>query len=75
MTDARTKRCSKCGQVKAAQDFYAAKGGVLGRRPECKSCSNAYHNAWARRRYKPKTGRRYRTKADRAQGRAEVLGA
>lgn len=27
---------------------------------------NAYHNGWARRRYVPKTGRRYLTRGDRA---------
>ena len=38
---------------------------ALGRRPECKACSNAYRNRWARARYVPKTGRRYRTRRDR----------
>jgi len=65
MVEAATKRCTKCGKSKPAGEFYAARGGRLGRRPECKSCSNAYRNGWARRRYVPKTGRRYRTKADR----------
>lgn len=66
MTEAAEKRCTKCGKCKPVADFYAAKGGLLGRRPDCKSCSNSYHNAWARRRYAPKTGRRYRTRRDRA---------
>jgi hypothetical protein len=48
--------------------FYALRRGLFGRRPECKACHNAYRNGWARRRYVPKTGRRYRTKADRARG-------
>lgn len=65
MGDGAEKRCTKCGKCKPAGEFYAARGGLLGRRPECKSCSNSYRNAWARRRYTPKTGRRYRTKRDR----------
>ena len=40
-------------------------GGLAGRRPDCKSCHNDYHNRWVRRRYVPKTGRRYRTRRDR----------
>ena len=53
------KRCIYCGKEKPANNFYAAKECLLGRRPECKKCSNAYHNEWARSRYQPKTGRRY----------------
>ena len=66
MTSPETKRCTKCGQVKPAAEFYAAKGGALGCRPECKKCSNEYHNRWARRHYVPKTGSRYCTRRDRA---------
>ena len=66
MTDAKTKTCSKCSQVKPAGEFYAAQRCLLGRRPECKRCTNDYHNRWARDRYVPKTGRRYRTRRDRA---------
>jgi len=65
MSEQAEKRCTKCGKCKPAGEFYAAKGGLLGRRPDCKSCSNSYHNRWARRRYVPKTGRRYRTRRDR----------
>ncbi len=53
------RRCVKCGKNKELEEFYPAKRCNLGRRPECKQCSNAYHNEWARARYKPKTGRRY----------------
>ena len=70
MAEQAEKRCTKCGQCKPAGEFYAAKGGVLGRRPDCKSCSNAYHNRWARRRYEPKTGRRYVTKGDKKEAAA-----
>lgn len=56
-----SKRCSKCGEVKPAGEFYAAARCLLGRRPECKRCNNAYHNGWARHRYVPKTGRRFDT--------------
>jgi hypothetical protein len=65
MGDGATKRCTKCGKVKPVGEFYAAKGGLLGHRPDCKSCSNSYHNRWARSRYVPKTGRRYLTRRDR----------
>jgi hypothetical protein len=47
------KQCSKCGVEKPVSEFYAVKRGRFGRRPDCKSCHNAYHNAWARRRYVP----------------------
>lgn len=65
------KRCTKCGKSKPAEEFYAAKGGVLGRRPECKSCSNSYHSRWARQRYVPQTGRRFDTSPE---NRARNLG-
>ncbi|HEX8560332.1 MAG TPA: hypothetical protein VF668_19705 [Pyrinomonadaceae bacterium] len=61
-----TKTCSKCGRRLPLTAFYALRRGLLGRRPDCKACHNAYRNGWARRRYVPKTGRRYVTKADRA---------
>ena len=67
MGEAAEKRCTKCGKCKPAGEFYAAKGGALGRRPECKACSNEYRSRWARRRYVPKTGRRYRTRRDREE--------
>jgi hypothetical protein len=65
-----TKACSKCGRWLPLSGFYALRRGLQGRRPECKSCHNAYHNRWARRRYVPKTGRRYRTRRDRAEAAA-----
>jgi hypothetical protein len=61
-----TRTCSKCGRELPLASFYAHKRGLQGRRPDCKSCHNTYRNGWARRRYVPKTGRRYVTKADRA---------
>lgn len=67
MSESReSKRCSKCGRVLPLDAFYAQPRGLLGRRPECKSCQNSYRNRWARARYVPKTGRRYLTRADRA---------
>ena len=59
------KTCSKCGRRLPLAGFYVLRRGLLGRRPDCKSCHNDYHNRWARRRYVPKTGRRYRTRRDR----------
>lgn len=57
------KRCRLCGVRKAVWAFYRGKSCRGGRRPECKRC----HARWRRGRYQPKTGRRYVTKADRAQ--------
>lgn len=65
-----TKACSKCGRRLPLAGFYALRRGLLGRRPDCKSCHNGYHNRWARARYVPKTGRRYRTRGDRAEAAA-----
>jgi hypothetical protein len=78
MKEEATKRCSKCGKVKPAGEFYAAKGGLHGRRPDCKACANSYHNRGARARYVPKTGRRYVSKTDRereARAAGEPAGA
>jgi hypothetical protein len=61
-----TKRCSKCGRERPLSGFYAHSRGLLGRRPDCKSCHNEHRSRWARRRYVPKSGRRYVTKTDRA---------
>lgn len=61
-----TKTCSKCGRRLPLSGFYALRRGLQGRRPDCKSCHNDYRARWARRRYVPKTGRRYRTRRDRA---------
>lgn len=56
------KRCRRCGVRKAVWAFYREKSCRGGRRPECKRC----HARWRRERYRPKTGRRYVMKADRA---------
>lgn len=65
------KRCRRCGVRKAEWAFYRERSCRGGRRPECKRC----HAGWRRERYRPKTGRRYVTKADRALRRAEAGGA
>lgn len=62
------KECSKCGRRLPLTGFYAQRRGLFGRRPDCKSCHNSYHSRWARRRYVPKTGRRYVSKTDRERG-------
>jgi hypothetical protein len=66
-----TKAYSKCGHRLPLAAFYALRRGLLGHRPECKSCHNTYHNTMTRRRYIPKTGRRYLTRGDRAAAAAE----
>jgi hypothetical protein len=40
------KQCSKCGQLKPRDQFYAAKGGRDGLRGDCKACFAARHQAW-----------------------------
>src|SRR5437016_4514399 len=34
----QTKACKVCGEVKAVEEFYRAKGTVDGRRGECRDC-------------------------------------
>lgn len=34
-----TKVCSRCGVIKPIEEFYGAKGGFLGKRGDCKSCT------------------------------------
>jgi hypothetical protein len=59
----------------AGQGVLRREGGLLGRRPDCKRCANDYHNRWARRRYAPKTGRRYVSKTDREEAAREAAEA
>jgi hypothetical protein len=40
------KKCSKCGELKPLDEFYAAKGGRDGLRGDCKSCFAARHQHW-----------------------------
>ncbi|MDQ0492273.1 hypothetical protein [Paenibacillus brasilensis] len=39
------KGCTKCGQVKPIDEFYAHKTGRAGRRPDCKDCVRKRVNA------------------------------
>lgn len=39
----KTKRCSKCGEEKALDEFYRHKASKDGRRPDCKTCSAKRH--------------------------------
>jgi len=45
--------------------FYRERSYREGFRPECKRCSNRARAERARRRYEPRTGRRYLTRRDR----------
>lgn len=63
---AQVKRCRQCGVRKMLWAFYREQSCRGGRRPECKRC----HAAWRRSHYRPKTGRRYKTKADKARAHA-----
>lgn len=61
------RRCQRC-RVRKALDrgFYRDHTSRGGYRQVCQKCRNRERAAWARRRYVPKTGRRYLTKRDRA---------
>lgn len=61
------RRCKGCGVRKVlALGFHRERRGRAGYRARCKRCRNRQRAEWARARYRPKTGRRYRTQADRA---------
>jgi hypothetical protein len=70
-----SKRCPRCGQVKAAEEFYRRHGG---RRlsPYCQPCTRAVSRATRRRRRQdPATAERLRA-VDRArQRRRRTLGS
>jgi transposase-like protein len=75
-----TKRCPRCGQVKAAEEFYRRRGG---RRlsPYCQPCSRAAARATqTRRRQDPAAAEqlravdRARQRRHRALGRQEGAG-
>jgi len=60
------RRCKRCGIRKVlTRGFYRDRTCRGGYRRVCKKCRNLQRAAWARRRYVPKTGRRYGAKADR----------
>ena len=61
------RRCRRCGNRKVlSRGFYRERKGRGGYRRVCKKCRNRGRAEWARRRYVPKTGRRYGAKADGA---------
>ena len=61
------RRCKQCGIRKVlSRGFYRERKGRGGYRRVCKKCRNRGRAAWARARYAPKTGRRYRVKEDGA---------
>ena len=43
------RECTKCGELKAKSEFYAAKERKDGLRPHCKKCCTIGHNAWYHR--------------------------
>jgi hypothetical protein len=58
------KRCPRCGQVKAASQFYRRRGDQLS--SYCQPCTHAAaREAWRRRRQDPAAGVRLRA-VDRA---------
>lgn len=60
------RRCRSCGVRKLlALGFHRERKGRSGYRAKCKKCRNRQRARWARARYVPQTGRRYRTKRDR----------
>ena len=66
------RRCKRCGVRKVLDlGFYRDRTCRGGYRQVCKKCRNRQRAGWARCRYVPKTGRRYRTRSDRAEAAAE----
>jgi 5-methylcytosine-specific restriction endonuclease McrA len=63
MQDAGYKRCTKCGETRALEDF--PKG-----RPECRDCRAAYHKAYRAANLQRKKAQR---KAEYARDREKVL--
>lgn len=60
------RRCKSCGVRKLLTlGFYRDRTGRSGYRARCKKCRNRQRARWARSRYTPQTGRRYRTRAER----------
>ena len=65
-TGCRIRRCRDCHIRKVVEvGFYRERTCRDGYHPECKRCSNRARAERARRRYAPKTGRRYVTKGDK----------
>ena len=65
------RRCKSCGVRKLLdRGFYRDRTCRGGFRQVCKKCRNRERAAWARRRYLPKTGRRYVTKGDKKEAAA-----
>ena len=61
------RRCKRCGIRKVLdRGFYRDRTCRGGYRQVCKKCRNRERAEWARSRYVPKTGRRYRTQSERA---------
>jgi hypothetical protein len=61
------RRCKGCGVRKVlALGFHRERKGRGGYRARCKRCRNRQRARWARERYVPRTGRRYRTRVDRS---------
>lgn len=45
----KTKRCTKCGEVKPLSEFWRNKRVKNGRTSRCKSCLYAYHRKWSKK--------------------------
>lgn len=43
------KTCTRCGETKPLDDFYAEKNGKFGKRSRCKTCYKAASVEWARK--------------------------
>jgi hypothetical protein len=46
MSTGESKTCTKCGEAKPLEEFYAQKGCRFGVRPDCKACKRARVAAW-----------------------------
>jgi hypothetical protein len=65
------RRCKDCLIRKVLEvGFYRERTCREGYRPECRRCFNRARAERARRRYEPRTGRRYLIRRDRAEAAA-----
>lgn len=71
----KTKKCSKCGEVKSLDEFYRNKENRSGRYSYCKKCQKESSKRWARDNPESiqKTNRKVRLKREYGITQAEYL--
>jgi len=59
---ATVKRCPRCNETKALEDFHRQPSGKHGRFSYCKPCSNQYYRGNRKRNYSTEQKRRWQVK-------------